>query len=234
MDAVLRDSAARCLAEAVQTGQLLQPLAPTAMPRSMLDGQRIAARVLDLLDQPTCGVRLALPTNGRHVPGPVLESRLLRDGSTVHLGQLPHARATAAVVGILAEDLPRRGDEVPSLAVLHPAIDVASWRLRDPPSTGALAAADLAGLGMIVIGRAKRMAPMRVRVSLSPAGTWRRGEEVDLEEAMLAVALAARRAGGLPGGAFLVAPVGESVEPHPGLELIASFGRLGRVQTRFG
>lgn len=233
MDAVLRDSAARVLAEAVQTGQPLAPLPATAMPRSMLDGQRIAARVLDMLDLPACGLRLALPTNGRQVPGPVVEGRMLPDGSTVTLATLPHARATAAVIGVLAEDLPRRGDEMPNFSALHPAIDIGSWRLREPPSTGALAAADLAGLGVIVTGKPKRMAPMRLRISLSPAGTWRRGEEVDLEEAMLAVALAARRAGGLPEGSVLVAPLGEMLEPCVGLELNASFGRLGRVQARF-
>lgn len=234
MDAALRDSAARWLAKAVQTGQPPDPLPSVALPRSMLDGQRIAARVLDILDLPACGLRLATPTNGRHVPGPVLENRILRDGSTVGLAGLPHARATAAVVGVLAEDLPRRGDEMPSFATLHPAIDVGSWRLPEPPSTGALAAADLAGLGVIVTGRSKRMVPMRLRISLAPAGTWRRGEEVDLEEAMLAVALAARRAGGLPERSMLVALLGETMEPWPGLDLVASFGRLGRVQVHFG
>lgn len=233
MDAALRDSAAKWLAEAVQTGEPLAPLPPLATPRSMLDGQRIAARVLDILDVSACGLRLASPTNGKPVPGPVLEGRLLKDGATIPLASLRHAHATAAVVGVLAEELPRRGDEIPSFSALHPAIDVASWRLKEPPSTGALAAADLAGLGYIVTGKAKRMAPTRVRVSLAPAGTWRRGEELDLEEAVLAASLAARRAGGLPMGAVLVASLGSAIQPYPGLELHASFGRLGRVQVRF-
>ena len=94
-------------------------------------------------------------------------------------------------------------------------------------------AADLAGLGYIVSGKGKRMDPMRLRVSLAPLGTWRRGEEVDLEEAMLAVALAARRAGGMPQGSVLVVPLGETVEPEPGMELCGSVGRLGRVRVRF-
>jgi 2-keto-4-pentenoate hydratase len=233
MDSALRDSAARWLAEAVETGQPLAPLPPQVMPRSMLDGQRIAARVLDMLDMSACGMRLAHSPNGRPVPGPVLEGRLLKEGCALSLATLRHPRASAAVVGVLAEELPRRGDDLPVFATLHPAIDIGSWRLQEPPSTGALAAADLAGLGYIVTGKAKRMAPMRIRVSLTPAGTWRRGEEVDLEEAMQAVALAARRAGGLPQGAVLVTPVGPSLEPQPGLELHASFGRLGRVSARF-
>src|SRR4051794_16034076 len=233
MDAALRDSAAKWLADAVVSGESVTPFPPFATPRSMLDGQRIAARVLDMLDATPCGLRLACPTSGRPVPGPVLESRMLKDGDTLSLSMLRYPRASAAVVGVLAEDLARRGDEMPSFAVLHPAIDVSSWRLPEPPSTGALAAADLAGLGFIVAGKAKRMLPMRLRVSLAPTGSWRRGEEVDLEEAMMAAALAARRAGGLPRGSFLVVPLGESLEPQPGLDLHASFGRLGRVSARF-
>jgi 2-keto-4-pentenoate hydratase len=233
MDAALRDSAAKSLAEAVHTGESAAPLPPYATPRSMLDGQRIAARVLDMLDLSACGLRLAHPTNGRPVPGPVLEDRMLKDGSALSLARLRHPRASAAVVGVLAEDLARRGDEMPNFAALHPAIDVGSWRLPEPPSTGALAAADLAGLGYIVLGKPKRMAPMRLRISIAPVSTWRRGEELDLEEAMMAAALAARRAGGLPQGSVLAVPLGESLLPEPGLELNASFGRLGRVSARF-
>lgn len=233
MDAALRDSAAKWLADAVQTGASTEPFPPFAIPRSMLDGQRIAARVLDMLDVTLCGLRLASPTNGRPVPGPVLEGRMLKDGSTVSMAMLRHPRATAAVVGVLAEDLARRGDEMPNFAALHPAIDISSWRLPEPPTTGALAAADLAGLGFIVSGKPKRMVPMRVRISLAPTGTWRRGEEVDLEEAMMAAALAARRAGGLPKGSVLVVSLGKSLVPEAGLDLHASFGRLGRVSARF-
>ncbi|MFC7474080.1 hypothetical protein ACFQS7_06940 [Dankookia sp. GCM10030260] len=233
MEAALRDSAAKWLADAVQTGGSAVPFPAFATPRSMLDGQRIAARVLDMLDLPPRGLRLASPTNGRPVPGPVLEGRVLKDGSTVSMALLRYPRVSAAVVGELAEDLARRGDEIPNFATLHPAIDVVSWRLPEPPTTGALAAADLAGLGFIVCGKAKRMLPMRLRISLAPTGTWRRGEEVDLEEAMMAAALAARRAGGLPRGAFLVVPLGGSLEPEAGLDLHASFGRLGRVSARF-
>jgi 2-keto-4-pentenoate hydratase len=179
------------------------------------------------------GLRLALAHGGRSVPGPLLESSLLDDGATVPLATLRHPHANAAVLGVLAEDLPRRGDEMPVFASLHPSLDVTSWRLRDPPSTSALAAADLGGLGLVVRGKGKRMDPMRLRVALAAEGTWRRGIEVDVEEAILAAGLAARRAGGLPAGAVLVAQLGPALAPLPGLELNASFGRLGRVRARF-
>ena len=69
---------------------------------------------------------------------------------------------------------------------------------------------------------------MRVRISLAPNGTWRRGEEVDLEEAMMAAALAARRAGGLPQGSVLVVSLGESLVPEAGLDLMWSRRRSSR------
>lgn len=233
MDAALRDSAAKWLADALQTGDSSSPMPSFATPRSMLDGQRIAARLLDMLGLSPCGLRLATPTNGRPVPGPLLRDRVLKDGSTVSMSTLRYPQASAAVVGELAEDLPRREDEAPHFVALHPAIDIVSWRLPEPPSTSAMAAADLAGLGFVICGKAKRMLPMRLRISLAPTGTWRRGEEVDLDEAMMAAALAARRAGGLPRGSLLVVPFGESLAPAAGLDLHASFGRLGRVSARF-
>ncbi|MDO9708371.1 hypothetical protein [Paracraurococcus lichenis] len=233
MDAALRDGAAKWLAEALQTGGALAPLPAQATPRSMLDGQRVAARVLEMLDMAPCGMRLACPVNEKVVPGPVLESRVLKDGVTIPMATLHHPHACAAVIGVLAEELPRRGDAMPVFAALRPAIDIGCWRLPEPPTTSALAAADLAGLGYIVAGKAKRMPPMRLRISLAPTGTWRRGEEVELEDAMQAAALAARRAGGLPEGALLVTALGQPITPQAGLELHASFGRLGRVQVRF-
>lgn len=233
MDAALRDHAAAWLAGALREGTAPLPFPPAALPRSMLDGQRIAARALDMLDLASCGLRLTHLGAGRPVAGPVLPARLRAEGETIALSRLPHARATPAIAGRLAVDLPRRGDEMPNFASLHPAIDVESWRLPGAPGTGALAAADLAGLGEIVLGRGRRLPPMRLRVSLAAAGTWRRGEEIDIEEAMLAAALAARRAGGLPVGSLIVVPVGVPVTPAPGMELLGSFGRLGRLGVRF-
>jgi len=233
MDAALRDRAAGWLAEAMRSGEAVPPLPYEATPRSQLDGQRIAARVLDLLDLAPAGLRQVILVGGRSVPGPVLAERVLEDGASIDLATLRHPRAHAAILGILAEELPRRGDELPVFASLHPALDITSWRLRDLPSTTALAAADLGGLGLLVSGKGKRMEPMRLRVALAAEGTWRRGVEIDIEEPILAAGLSARRAGGLPAGAILVAHLGPSVEPLPGLELTASFGRLGRVRVVF-
>lgn len=233
METSLAEAAAGWLAEALETGNPLAPIPAEAVPATIAEGQQIAALVLEQLGLVPCGLRLAPAPDGRVVPGPVLEARLLPDGATIALATLRHAAVAPAVLGVLAEDLPEEGDGPPSLAALHPALDITSWRLRDPPGEAALAAADLGGLGLLVTGRAKRVAPAPCRLGFGPAGVRRRGVEVDVAAGLQTVALAARRAGGLPRGAVLVAVLGPAVVPQAGMELSASFGALGRIRARF-
>lgn len=233
MDQTMREAAAGWLAEAVETGNPLAPLPAEAMPRTVPEGGRIAALVLERLGMVPCGLRLAPGPGGGMVPGPVLEARLLPDGASIALAALRHPSVAPAVLGVLAEDLPRRDEAPPVFASLHPSLDIAAWRLRDPPATAGLAAADLGGLGLLVAGRARRMAPVPLRLGFGPAGTRRRGTPVDLPAAMQQAALAARRAGGLPRGAVLVAVLGPALAPEAGVELSASFGALGRVRAGF-
>jgi len=230
MDPAQRDRAAAWIAEAWRSGEPVPAMPYETLPRSQLDGQRIAARVLDLLGLVPNGLRLAT-ANAKSVPGPMLEQAMLEDGAEIAAAGLHHPEAFAAIAGVLAEDLPRRGDEMPVFASLHPALDITSWRLAEVPSTSALAAADLAGLGRVVIGKGKKLEPMRLRISVAPEGSWKRGLEIDIEEPILAAALAARRAGGLEKGAVLVAQLGPGVPLTPGVPLVASFGRLGRVRA---
>jgi len=233
MDQAMREAAAGWLAEAVETGNPLAPLPAEAAPRTVSEGARIAALVLERLGMVPCGLRLAPGPGARMVPGPVLETRLLPDGANIALATLRHPTVAPAVLGVLAEDLPRRGEAPPVFASLHPLLDIAAWRLRDPPTTAALATADLGGLGLLVAGRAKRMAPAPLPLVFGPAGTRRRGNQVDVPGALQQAALAARRAGGLPQGAVLVAVLGPALVPAPGTELLASFGALGRVRAHF-
>jgi len=50
-------------------------------------------------------------------------------------------------------------------------MDVSSWRFRDQPATVALAAADLAGLGHVVVGRHAVPADLPVPVALTAGRT---------------------------------------------------------------
>ena len=121
------------------------------------------------------------------------------------------------------------------------ALDVAASRFRDPPRRAALLAADLAGLGQVVVGRRAAAAALsdddgrRVPVALSAPNRRPRGEPRDLHAALEAAAAAARRLGGLPAGALLVvAGLSPAVAPEAGLALAAGLGPLGRVKASFG
>jgi hypothetical protein len=236
------------LAEALETGNPLAPLPPEAAPRSVADGMRIAAGVLERTGLVPCGLRLApgRGPRGKTVAGPVLEGRLIAAGGTLALAALRHARASAAVVAVLAEDLARRGDGLPRFASLHPAIDVAASRFREPPHSAALLAADLGGLGQVVVGGRRgagaaagtagldEAALGAVPVAFGPANRRPRGVPTDLASALDQAAATARRLGGLPAGAVLVvAALSEEVVPEPGMPLAASLGPLGRAATGF-
>jgi 2-keto-4-pentenoate hydratase len=241
-DTGTRDTgAAAWLAEAFETGNALAPLPPALAPADARAGERIALAVLESLGLAACGVRLAPgpgDTGGQPVAGPMLEGRLLSARTPVLVGALRHARASAAVIAVLAEDLPEGGTGLPALAALHPAIDIAASRFRDGPGTAALLAADLGGLGQVVVGRRLPSwdiaALHAVPVTLVPTGRRPRATETDLVAALVSAADAARRLGGLPAGAVLVAAgLSATVTPEPGTRLSAGFGPLGRVIARF-
>jgi 2-keto-4-pentenoate hydratase len=238
--------AARWLAEAVETGHPLAPLPPELAPGSVAEGERVALAVLEALGLAACGLRVAPGPDGggaaRPVVGPVIEGRLLPDNAAIALLALRHGAVSAAVVAVLARDLPSgaEDDEPPPFAALHPAIDVAVSRFREPPATPALLAADLGGLGFLVVGRAFASPPVApLPVTLGPAGERRRrgagAAPVDLHAALRPAVAAARRLGGLPAGALLVAAglTAPPLAPRPGLALRAGFGTFGRVQVRF-
>ncbi len=228
-----RHAVALALAEAIHTGIPLAPLPPEALLRSVAEGCRIGTLALEALDLAPCGLRLAPAPGGGMVAGPILEGRLLREGRPVALAMLHRPLVSPAVLGVLAADLPRRGDATPAFATLHPALDIAGWRLREPPTDAASAAADLAGLGLLVAGRGRTQEPAPSRLGFGPAGIRRAGVTVDLGAALAAAVAAARQAGGLPRGAVLVAALGPGLVPTAGARLSASFAGLGAVQAGF-
>ncbi|MBW8269884.1 hypothetical protein [Caldovatus aquaticus] len=236
-------AAAGWIAEALVTGNPLAPLPEDLAPRTTAEGECVALAVLEEAGLVACGVRVAPgPAGGPPVAGPVIESRLLRDGATIALSALRHPAVSAAVVGVLGRALPPGEEEQePSVfSALHPAVDIAASRFRDPPQTPALQAADLGGLGLLVVGRGVAPAAAGpVPVRLGPAGARRRRGEapvpLDLLAALAPAVAAARRLGGLPAGAVLVAAglAAPAIRPSPEGVLRADFGPLGRVQARF-
>ncbi|PWS35534.1 hypothetical protein DFH01_18210 [Falsiroseomonas bella] len=225
-------AAGRWIAEAVETGNPLAPLPTELAPTDMAEAEDTALAVLEALGIAPIGLRLVRRPEGGALAGPLIEGRLLRTGVSVAPATLRHPQVTAAVIGVLAEPLEEGADMPPVFARLHPALDIAASRFTALPEDPRLLAADLARLGLVVVGRAKVLEPGRLRVALGPKGSRARGIETDLAAAFAEAAAAARRMGGLPAGALLVV-AGLALPMEPTGTLRASFGALGAAEASF-
>jgi hypothetical protein len=226
------EDAARWLAEAMESGSPLAPLPAEIAPRDPGEGEAVAAAVLEDLGLTPCGVRLLLRPDAPPLAGPMLEGRLVAPGRMVPVAALRHPAVTAAVIGVLAEDLPEDSNGLPAFAALHAALDVSATRFAADPAEDPLLAADLARLGLVVAGRRKAVAPQPWPVSLGAKGGRRQAAIRDLPAAFAMAAAAARRLGGLPAGALLVV-AGLTPPMAPAGCLSAAFGPLGRVEASF-
>lgn len=226
------EGAARWLAEAVETGNPLAALPEGLAPTSLAEAEEIAAGVLAALGITPCGLRVLRGpgVGGAMVAGPMVEGRLVPSGSPIAPGMLRHGLASAAVIGVLAEEL---DDGPPVLARVHPAIDLSSTRFTQAPTDGLVLTADLARLGLVVAGRGKPMPEAPVRIAIGPAGHRRRGESFDLAALFADAAAVARDWGGLPAGALLVvAGLGELVPAEAALRVTVS--GLGAAEAIIG
>ncbi|WP_439550078.1 hypothetical protein [Falsiroseomonas sp.] len=211
------EGAARWLAEAVETGNPLAVLPEGLAPATIAEAEEIAAGVLATLSITPCGLRVL---RGLDIAGPMVEGRLVPSGSPIASGMLRHGLASAAVIGVLAEEL---GEGPPVLARVHPAIDLSSTRFTQAPADALALTADLARLGLVVAGRGKPMPAAPVRIAIGPAGHRRRGDDFDLVALFAEAAEVARGWGGLPAGALLVvAGLGESIAAEGALRVAIS------------
>ncbi|WP_431283997.1 hypothetical protein ACQW02_04115 [Humitalea sp. 24SJ18S-53] len=223
------DEAARWLAEAWTTGNPLAALPPGLAPRDTEAAEEIAAALLTSLGQPPVGLRLLAG-----MVGPLLAGRLIAGGTPIALAGLRHPVATAAVAGVLAAPLEEGATTPPVFASLHAAVDIAATRFGTPPTDPAQTIADLAGLGMVVLGPAMRVAPGDTPIALAPGRTRPAGIAHDLAGLFATAAAEARARGGLPVGAMLlVAGLSPPVTPVAGLRLTCAGGALGRARADF-
>ncbi|MFM2148517.1 MAG: hypothetical protein RLZZ187_823 [Pseudomonadota bacterium] len=225
-------AAARWLAEAVETGNPLGPLPADMAPRDLDQAAEVAAATLEALAIVPCGLRLLRRAGLPALAGPMLEGRLVPAGRVVALGMLRHPLATAAVIGVLAEPLDPDAATPPVFARLHPALDLSATRFTEAPEDEVTLTADLGRLGLVVAGKGKALAPGSVGVALGLKGSRPRKLEIDLVAAFTEAAAEARRWGGLPAGALLVAAGLTPPAPAEGV-LRANFGPLGAVETTF-
>lgn len=224
--------AARWLAEAWETGHPLGALPDGISPRDIAEGEEIAAALVDAIGHAVCGLRIAPGPDGTSLAGVVFQGRLAQDGTVLPAGLLRHARISVAVIGVLAEALDEGGTAPPVFAALHPALDVSGSRFTAAPDSAAVVAADLAGLGHIVVGPRASVPAGPVEIALAEGRKRPRGEAVDVLAALGAAAQHARRLGGLPAGAVLVAAgLTPGIEPVAGTDYVARMGPLGRARA---
>jgi 2-keto-4-pentenoate hydratase len=234
MDPEARRVLAEALIEAFETGNPIVPLPPELVPADAAAGEAVAEAVLDGLALVPCGLRCVSRPDGSMRFGPLLEPRLMRDGAALPLAALRHARVSAAAVGVLGAALDPAASGPPVLAAVHAAIDIATTRFRDGAVDAGTEAADLGGIGHVVVGRRATPPGGPVAVSCAADPKRPRGLPLDLAAAFAAAAAAARRLGGLPEGALLVvAGLTPPAEPAPGENWTARLSGLGRARVGF-
>ena len=224
------------LTDAFENGGPVDPLAAGITPANQDEAEELAGEILARLGFPPCGVRLAPAADGSMIAGPMLETRFLDDGARLSLEILRHARASAALLGVLGAALDPEATSPPEIAALHPALDVSASRFIQGPPDRLTEIADLAGLGVLVLGKSRPMPEAPIRVALAEGEARPRGTPCDLHAAFAAAATEARRLGGLPAGAVLVvAGLGAPVLGlKPGALLTARFTGIGKVSANFG
>jgi 2-keto-4-pentenoate hydratase len=221
---------------AIQTGDLLAPLPAELMPPDRDTAEELAGQVLEWLGFVPCGVRLAPAADGSMITGAVLEARFLDDGASLALEIMRHGRASAALLGVLGAALEPEATTPPEITAIHPALDISASRFTKGPADRLAEIADLAGLGMLVLGKRRPVPEAPSRVALIEGEGAARGRPFDLHAACAQAAAEARRLGGLPAGAVLVvaglgAPV---VGLKAGAQFTARFTGIGKVSARCG
>jgi len=224
------------LADAFENGSPIDPVACGITPTNQDDADELAAAILTQLGFPPCGVRVAPAADGSMIAGPLLEARFLDDGAGLALEIMRHGRASAALLGVLGAALDPEATTPPDITALHPALDVSASRFTQGPADRFAEIADLAGLGMLVLGKRRPMPAAPLRVALVEGDSRPKGTPLDLHAAFAAAAAEARRLGGLPAGAVLVvAGLGAPVlSLKPAARITARFTGLGKVSAQFG
>ena len=228
--------AVRYLAEAFETGNPLAPLPDEITPTNQDDAEEVAGGVLAQLGFAPCGVRLVPAADGSLITGPMLEARFLDNGAGLSLEIMRHGRASAALLGVLGAGLEPEATSPPEINAIHPALDISASRFTQGPADRLAEIADLAGLGLLVLGKRRPIPETPSRVALIEGEGAARGRPFDLHAAFAQAAAEARRLGGLPAGAVLVvaglgAPV---VGLKAGAQLTARFTGIGKVSARCG
>jgi len=235
MDQELMKRAVGNIAGAFSTGDPLAPLPAEMAPADRDTADELAGQVLEWLGFAPCGVRLAPAADGSMIAGPMLETRFLDDDARLALEIMRHGRASAALLGVLGAVLDPEDTSPPEITAIHPALDVSASRYTQGPADRFAEIADLAGLGLLVLGKPRPVPEGSSRVALIEGEGRPQGKAFDLHAAFAQAATEARRLGGLPAGAVLVvAGLGAPVLGlKSGTRLTARFTGIGKVSANF-
>ena len=236
MDQELMKRTVGNIAGAFATGDPLAPLPAEMAPHDRDTADELAGQVLEWLDFAPCGVRLVPAADGSMIAGPMLEARFLDDGARIATEIMRHGRASAALLGVLGAALEPDATTPPEITALHPALDVSASRFTNGPTDRLAEIADLAGLGLLVLGKRRPVPEALSRVALIEGEGSPKGRPFDVHAAFASAAAEARRLGGLPAGAVLVvAGLGAPVLAlKAGARLTARFTGIGKVSASFG
>jgi hypothetical protein len=226
--------AARFLGDAWETGHSLAPLPENLAPADQAAGEAIAAELVEALNLPVCGVRLAPGPDGLTLlSAPMFEARMLRVGTPIALSALRQPKISAGVMGILAEPLER---DLPVFSAFHPVLDIAATRYTNGAPDAAHQVADLGGLGFVLVGKRWIGAlPEESEARLGLTGTRPYPLRAPLAALMRQAGAEAIRWGGLPSGAVLVvAGLATGSPPVAGQKWSASVPPVGRISATLG
>ena len=226
--------AAKFLAEAWETGHSLAPFPDDLSPADNAAGEAMAAELVEALNLPVCGVRLAPGPDGLTLlSAPLLEARMLRVGTPIALAALRHARISAGILGVLAEPLER---DLPVFSAFHPVLDIAASRYTSASMDAPHQIADLGSLGFVLVG--KRWIgelPEESEARLGLTGGRPRPLRAPLAALMRQAGAEAIRWGGLPAGAVLVvAGLATGSPPVAGQKWAAAIPPVGRISALLG
>ena len=219
---MMLSSVASALAEAWETGTPVAPLSAEYALNRLEAAEDVAGEVLEKLGLVPCGVRITQAG----LAGAMLPGRIVQ-GTPLPLVALPHAAAAPAILVVLAEAISEAGEGLPALARLHPAVDISSSRFREGPANAFEAAADLAGLGHVVIGKGRAVV-LPTSCAMERNGTKARATPAPFAALFETAVQVAREAGGLPAGAVLVLALRPEPVTGPG-EIAVRIPGLGRA-----
>lgn len=153
------------LADAFAQGEELSVLDRRDRPVDIAAAFATQQEVLESLDFAACGIRLTRAVDGGWISGPLLEGRIVSDRGTLPLSLFRAPSASAGMLLRLGRDVADAADLPGAFTTVQPVLDVADSRYAGGPADALWQVADLAGLGILAVGRPRRATGAALRAA---------------------------------------------------------------------